>query len=55
MTLLSAIRRGVAGAWIGFICGALLGLVADIALHAGGALAVLGHYAAIAGAVAVAA
>jgi hypothetical protein len=52
MSILGAVAHSIAGAWAGFVGGALLGLVADITLNTGGALAVLGHYAAIGGAVA---
>jgi hypothetical protein len=50
-----ALGRGIAGAWAGFACGALVGLTADVVLSAGGTLAVVGHYAAIGGAVTAAA
>ena len=47
--------RALAGAWLGFITGALCGLVVDIAMGSGATLAILGHAGAGAGAVAVAA
>jgi hypothetical protein len=46
--------RALAGAWLGFITGALCGVFVDIAMGSGSTLAVLGHAGAGAGAVATA-
>jgi hypothetical protein len=45
-----AFGRGVLGAWIGFVLGALVGVTIDIVTHNGYFLAIFGHLAAIAGA-----
>ena len=41
---------GVAGAWIGFLAGALVGVVIDLVLRDGVYVAIIGHVVAIAGA-----
>jgi hypothetical protein len=42
--------RGLAGAWIGFIVGALVGLIIDVTLQTGVHVAMIGHVAAALGA-----
>jgi hypothetical protein len=41
---------GVVGAWIGFIAGALVGVIIDVILQTGTYVAIIGHVAAAAGA-----
>lgn len=47
----SALVRGLAGAWGGFVCGALLGVLIDVVVQTGIWLAIIGHLAALAGTV----
>jgi hypothetical protein len=46
----SALGRGLLGAWIGFVLGAIVGVTVDIVTHNGYYLAVVGHLGAVAGA-----
>jgi hypothetical protein len=47
----AALVRGLLGSWAGFIGGALLGVTIDVAASTGVWVGVLGHVAAVAGAV----
>jgi hypothetical protein len=44
-----ALGRGLAGAWAGFVVGAIVGLAIDIVSHDGVYVAVVGHLGAVAG------
>ena len=46
-----ALLLGVSGAWMGFITGAVLGVVVDVIAQTGVFLAIMGHLAAVLGAV----
>jgi hypothetical protein len=45
-----SLARGLAGAWIGFIAGALVGVIIDVILQTGIYVAMIGHGAAALGA-----
>lgn len=47
----SALGRGIVGAWVGFGVGAVIGIVIDVAFGEGVFVAIVGHGAAIIGAV----
>jgi hypothetical protein len=46
----SSMVHGIAGAWVGFIAGAIVAIILDVVLGSGTLLPVLGHAAAAAGA-----
>lgn len=48
----SALLRGLLGAWLGFLAGAVVGGAADVLAGTGGLLALVGHLGAVAGAAA---
>jgi hypothetical protein len=45
-----SLARGIAGAWIGFVAGALVGVIIDAILQTGVYVALIGHVAAAMGA-----
>ena len=45
----AALGRGLLGAWVGFVVGAIVGVTIDVVSHDGAWVAILGHLAAVMG------